>query len=87
MLHKQTITSTGRDMVIIIVPDISTTELVGFGMKATITFEEGGVEAKGVEETGQIAIDKNEQDEMVRETNSQRKKVIPKGVKVMEARK
>lgn len=71
-------------MVIIIVPDISSTELYGFGMKATVTFEEGG--EKSLEETGQIAIDKNEQDDIVRETNSQRRKVIPKGVKIMEAR-
>lgn len=70
-------------MVIVIVPDISSTELYGFGMKATVSFEDGG--EKTMEDTGQIAIDKNEQDEIVRETNSQRRKVIPKGVKIMEA--
>ena len=85
MLHRQSLTSPGRDMVIIIVPDISNTELYGFGMKATVTFEEGG--ERSLVDTGQVAIDKNEQDEIVRETNSQRRKVIPKGVKIMEARK
>lgn len=84
MLHRQTLTSETRDMVIVIVPDISSTELYGFGMKATITFEEGG--EKTIEDQGQIAIDKNEQDDLVRETNSQRRKIIPKGVKIMEAR-
>jgi hypothetical protein len=83
MLHKQTLTSAGRDLIIIVVPDISNTELYGFGMKATITFEEGG--EKSMEDTGQIAIDKNEMDDLVRETNSQRKKVIPKGVKIMDS--
>lgn len=85
MLHKQTLTSSGRDMVIIIVPDIGNTELYGFGMKGTITFEEGG--DRSLEESDQIAIDKNEQDDLVKETNAQRRKNIPKGVKIMEARK